>query len=363
MSFSGGEAQIGEPPSTEDINDANAEVLSNPRFAGTAALGSCTATLTVNGAFECTGFTADIGYECATAGQEPVASLTTSTAAYACQSDGTMNGVFTGGNYPDPTVNQVSAVDLAVVNAITALPTGVVAKSDFATGAVSSALASTCVVTAANVVTCFGYTLQATYQCSVGATAPFIFSPPPSPPPPSPPPPSPPPPSPPPPSPALAGNGTTVYVVASMSLTGYTVATFGTTQQTQFIAGIANATAVLPSAVAITSITAATAGSGRRHVLQTGGVVVAFSVETTNLTSPTIIVALTTLTGSPVVAVATLQAAGLVFVTAVNGTTPTVTLVRPAATLALAAAPSGGLHVHTYSLCGLALILTTSVLL
>ena len=436
VSFSGGEAQIGQPPSTEDINDANAEVLSNPRFAGTAALGSCTATLTVNGAFECTGFTADIGYECATAGQEPVASLATSTAAFACLVDGTMNGVFTGGNYPDPTVNQVSSVDLALVNALTvlALPAGVAAKSDFAIGAVSSTLTSTCVVTAVDTVTCFGYNVSSGYACPVSAAPPmrcgsnmqattpptacqaaagFFFataatvsnsaattcagntgnficpagtygsalsaltgvtvcatglqpdtgavacvtapSPPPSPPPPSPPPPSP--------ELAPAGNDTAVYVVASMSLTGYTVATFGTTQQAQFIVGIANATAVLPSAVAITSITAAVAGSSRRHVLQAGGVVVAFSVETTNLTSPTIVVALTSLTGSPVVAVATLQAAGLVFVTAVNGTAPTVTLVRPAATLALVAAPSGGVHVHTYSLCGLALILATSMLL
>ena len=169
---SGGEAQTGQAPTAEDIDDANHEVLSNPRFAGAAALGSCTAALAADGVFECTGFTADVSYECATAGQEPGASLATSTAAYACQADGTMNGVFTGGNYPDPAVHQVSSVDLVVVNAITALPTGVAVKSNFATGAVRSAVASTCVVTAVDVVTCFGYAVSSGYACPVGAAAP-----------------------------------------------------------------------------------------------------------------------------------------------------------------------------------------------
>ena len=171
--------------------------------------------------------------------------------------------------------------------------------------------------------------------------------PPPSPPPPSPPPPSPAPPSPPPPSPALAasspppsppppspelapaGNDTAVYVVASMSLTGYTVATFGATQQAQFIAGVANVTAVAPSAVVIISITAA-ASAGRRRVLQTA-VDVQFSVESTSTTSPVVVTALSSLTGRPAVAVATFQAVGLLMVTAVTATgpAPTVTTTRP----------------------------------
>jgi hypothetical protein len=65
VSFSGGEAQMYEAPTAEDIQDANDEVLTNVLFAGSAASGTCTANQTANGNFSCTGFTADIGYECA----------------------------------------------------------------------------------------------------------------------------------------------------------------------------------------------------------------------------------------------------------------------------------------------------------
>jgi hypothetical protein len=134
---------------------------------------------------------------------------------------------------------------------------------------------------------------------------------------------------------------TAVYVISSMSVTGYTVATFGATQQAQFIAGVANVTAVQPSAVVITSITAA--GGRRRALLQSSGaVVVAFSVESTSVTSPVIVVALTALTGTPAVAVTTFQATGLILVTAVTTTTPTVTTTPPVAAAPSPSAPVPG---------------------
>jgi hypothetical protein len=172
VSFSGGEAQAGEAPTTEDMQDANDEVLFDELFAGSAAFETCTTTQTADGAFTCTGFTADVGYECATAGAEPVASLTTSTdPVFACQTDGTMTVVLSGGNYADPAQNQVSSADIVVVNALS-LPTGVAPKTDFLAGEVRSSLNSTCVVTAADTVMCFGYALSAGYICPASAAAP-----------------------------------------------------------------------------------------------------------------------------------------------------------------------------------------------
>ena len=119
-----------------------------------------------------------------------------------------------------------------------------------------------------------------------------------------------------------------MYVVASMSLTGYTVASFGATQQTQFIAGVANVTDVSPSAVVIIAVTSVSS-AGRRRVLQTA-VDVQFSIETTTTTSPSVVTALSSLTGRPAFAVATFQAVGLLMVTAVTATgAPTVTTTPP----------------------------------
>jgi len=169
VSFSGGEAQTGGTPTAEDVDDANDAVLTNVVFAGTA---SCSTAATANGAFVCTGFTADIGYKCSTAGAAPVASLTSSTPTSACLPDGTLKAVFSGGNYPTPTTNQVSSADMGLVNALTSLAAGISAKSDFATGAVSTSVSGTCVVTAANTVTCYGYALSSGYVCPAGASVP-----------------------------------------------------------------------------------------------------------------------------------------------------------------------------------------------
>jgi hypothetical protein len=152
-SFTGGVVQLGGAPTAEDVVDANDEVLSNVLYAGTA---TC-AVATANGAFSCTGFTADIGYKCADANAVPVGSLTGAAApTLSCQADGTMKAVFSGANYPTVANNQVSSADLAIVNALASLATGVPVKTDFKTGAVSTSAAGTCVVTAANEVTCFG---------------------------------------------------------------------------------------------------------------------------------------------------------------------------------------------------------------
>jgi hypothetical protein len=174
VSFSGGEAQMGEAPTAEDLQDANDEVLSNEQFAGTAASETCTHTQTADGAFTCTGFTTDIGYKCAAIGATPIASLaTTSAPTFACRSDGTGNVVLTGGNYP-ATSNQVSSPDVAFVNALSNLPNGVAAKSDFLAGTPNSILPSTCVVTDVNTVTCRGYTLSSGFVCPASAAAPVL---------------------------------------------------------------------------------------------------------------------------------------------------------------------------------------------
>jgi hypothetical protein len=115
--------------------------------------------------------------------------------------------MFSGANYPSSNA-QVSSADVAFVNTFS--PPSTVSNKNFQTGAVGSSGVSTCVVTAVNQVTCYGYAPVAGYYCpSVGGLP--VPLPPPSPPPPSPLPPSPPlsaplppPPSPLPPSPPLS---------------------------------------------------------------------------------------------------------------------------------------------------------------
>jgi hypothetical protein len=80
----------------------------------------------------------------------------------------------------------------------------------------------------------------------------------------------------------------TFLVSASFVLRGYTVATFGAAQKTQFAAVLAAQLAVLPASITITSVTAASAasppGGAQRRLLQqggaAGGIIVAFTVET-----------------------------------------------------------------------------------
>ena len=72
-------------------------------------------------------------------------------------------------------------------------------------------------------------------------------------------------------------NRTAVFLVrATVSLSGFTVATFNTTMQAAFTSTLASTLNVFPYAITITSVTA-TAAAGGRHLLQSG-VTVAFTV-------------------------------------------------------------------------------------
>ena len=108
--------------------------------------------------------------------------------------------------------------------------------------------------------------------------------------PPTPPPPNPPPsplPSPPaPPNPPLAPTGT-IFITSYLQLNGYTVATFDTTAQTNFILGVAGQMYVPITSVFITSITSTQTYSGRRRSLLAAApsVFVQFQVFTTQANS------------------------------------------------------------------------------
>ena len=115
----------------------------------------------------------------------------------------------------------------------------------------------------------------------------------------------------------------TVYVAASATLDGYTVATFGTAETAQFARAMASSLGVAASAVTVTGVSAAPAPAGRRLL---SGVVVAFTVTTTVSSSAT----LTTALAAPLPA-STFQSAGLTKVTTVAA--------APAASTATAPTP------------------------
>ena len=130
---------------------------------------------------------------------------------------------------------------------------------------------------------------------------------------------------------AIVGCGTnncnaptsTVYVAASATLDGYTVADFGTAETAQFARAMASSLGVAASAVTVTGVSAAPAPAGRRLL---SGVVVAFTVTTTVSSSAT----LTTALAAPLSAT-TFQSAGLTKVTTVAA--------APAASTATAPTP------------------------
>ncbi len=110
----------------------------------------------------------------------------------------------------------------------------------------------------------------------------------PPPPPLSPPPPPPSSPPPPPPSPpalmaVVTNPSTAVLVSATMTLAGVTAAQFNAAAQTAFIAVLAPKLAVTAAAITVTGVS--DVASAGRHLLQTGGVNVAFKVATTDSTS------------------------------------------------------------------------------
>jgi len=141
----------------------------------------------------------------------------------------------------------------------------------------------------------------------------------PSPPPPSPLPPRPPPPSPPP------DTVTPTYLTHTITLGGYTIASFGTYQATQFCAAVKNATGAANCTV--TGVQA----SSRRH-LSAAGVTVAYTLRTTPALQAAVTAVMTNSVG-PLSTLSTFSSAGL---SAVTSTTPSSTSVTPSA-----AAPPG----------------------
>ena len=161
---------------------------------------------------------------------------------------------------------------------------------------------------------------------------------PPLPPPPSPPPPSPPvppPPSPPPPSPPPTSNASippaaaVATVSATLTLQGFTVATFTQSAQSAFTKTVATTLSVTQSSVNITSITAA-AGSGR-HLLQ-GGVNVAFTVASPSSGAATAM--------STQLAALSTSATATAFVTSLNTNLVTAGVNTTVTGVAVAVAPS-----------------------
>ena len=108
----------------------------------------------------------------------------------------------------------------------------------------------------------------------------------------------------------------TVYVSSVATLTGYTVATFGTLQASQFKQAIATAFSISSSSVAITSVTNAVG----RHLLQSS-VAVAFTVTTTSANAATVTTLMSNVSGSG--AVMSFVGAGLTSCTGVSVATPT----------------------------------------
>ena len=150
----------------------------------------------------------------------------------------------------------------------------------------------------------------------------------PSPPPPSPPPPSPPPPSPPP------DTVTPIYLAHTITLGGYTVASFGTYQATQFCAAVKNATGAANCTV--TGVQA----SSRRH-LSAAGVTVAYTLRTTPALQAAVTAVVTNSVG-PLSTLATFSSAGLSAVTSATpstSVTPSAAAPPAATTLPITVAP------------------------
>jgi hypothetical protein len=113
------------------------------------------------------------------------------------------------------------------------------------------------------------------------------------------------------------------YVAATMTLSGYTVKTFGTAEATKFKSAVAAGLSVQPSAITITAVTAAPA---RRRNLLDAGVTIAFTVATSGSTA-TLTTSIAAISGAA--AVTALQGAGLTLCTSVAVGTPAVTTTVP----------------------------------
>jgi hypothetical protein len=142
---------------------------------------------------------------------------------------------------------------------------------------------------------------------------------------------SPPPPSPrvsaPPPlvaAPPSAADGSVAVVSSTATLGGYSVATFGDAQKTQFVAALAASLVVSPSAVTVTGVAAPTTTTTRRQLLQASSVAVAF--EATSLSpsgADALVAGVTKLTTTADAFTAALKAGGLTACTGVSVALPT----------------------------------------
>ena len=256
--FTGGEEQANTTMTANDLTAATDEVLSNVLYTGTATASSCTASTTLNGVFTCTGFTADTGYECPSGATVPVGSLTGSVATFTCAAiGGSVNAAFPNGNYP--TGAQVSSADITIVNAY--VEPASVASGTFTAAASGTSAASTCVVSALNTVTCYGYKPAAGYSCTAANAAPSLL-------------------------PTAIANPV-AQIQTSLALVGMTVAAFDTAAvRSSFISTVAATVNVSTADVAITSVTAYTASG--RHLLQaSSGVNVAMTVNSASATQTT----------------------------------------------------------------------------
>ena len=145
----------------------------------------------------------------------------------------------------------------------------------------------------------------------------------------------------------------TSYVTGSLIFDGYTVASFGTQQATQFASAVATATGVTPSAVSVTSVSAVSnvsAPAGRR--LQTAGVSVAFAIATTVSASGPIVTALTNAPPTP----AAMAAAGLTQVTTISAAAPGGAATPPAPAAGLPNTSSAAVRASSTALLAAALL-------
>lgn len=196
VQFTGGSANATSPPTASDMLTATSVLGLSPLAGGVVGTASCTysavglaatcgtatCTTTGAGAFTCvgSGIVADYGFGCAAVGVPPVGSLAdaVSVPAFSCSAGGASTGatamkaVFSGANYPAGSLG-VSAADLAYVNAgqYAFSPNTVSRGSQTFASAASGTAVGTCVVTALNTVTCYGFPLAAGYQCSVAGSA------------------------------------------------------------------------------------------------------------------------------------------------------------------------------------------------
>ena len=152
---------------------------------------------------------------------------------------------------------------------------------------------------------------------------------------------------------------TPVYLSHAITLGGYTVASFGTYQATQFCTAVMNATGAANCTVN------SVAASSRRHLL-TAGVTVAYTLQTTPALQAAVTAVMTNSAG-PLNSPTTFSSAGLTAVTSASPITAPPTMsaaaVPAATTLPITSAPSqsGACGARPMALTVLLALLATSM--